>query len=85
VQDAVVDCPVEKRSAVGSRSKGLGSKERREVAEIFKRTVLEQLHQVDLVARALDIPVVATETTPGANYAVAEYIVRGAAKPKRRA
>ncbi len=54
VQDAVVERSLEKRPAVRSRSEGLGSEERREVAEIIGRAMLEQLHQVNFVARAFD-------------------------------
>src|SRR5712691_1087722 len=37
------------------------------------------IHGLSKLCASLDIPVVSTETLPGANYAIAEYIVRGAA------
>jgi L-alanine-DL-glutamate epimerase-like enolase superfamily enzyme len=37
------------------------------------------IHGLAKLCDALDIPVVCTETLPGANYSIAEYIVRGAA------
>ena len=37
------------------------------------------IHGLVKLCDALDIPVVCTETLPGANYSIAEYIVRGAA------
>jgi L-alanine-DL-glutamate epimerase-like enolase superfamily enzyme len=37
------------------------------------------IHGLVKLCSALDIPVVATETLPGANYSIAEYIIRGAA------
>jgi L-alanine-DL-glutamate epimerase-like enolase superfamily enzyme len=37
------------------------------------------IHGLAKLCSALDIPVVSTETLPGANYSIAEYIVRGAA------
>ena len=37
------------------------------------------IHGLVKLCSALDIPVVSTETLPGANYTIAEYIIRGAA------
>ncbi len=54
MEGAVIERPVEERTAVGVRQERFDSEEERKVAQVADRSLFEQPDEIDLVTRPLD-------------------------------